>query len=109
MRRSTVLVLGIVLGIASIAPPAGTAQEVEGTRPECVTVQAQPRMQAFGWDHIVVVRNGCAAAITCSITTDVNPSPTPVSVPAGQSRETLTWRGSPASVFRAHVDCEQAR
>lgn len=109
MRRAIAL-FAVILGAASLAATSiAVSQEVEGTRPACVSVQATPRMQAFGWDHIVTVQNACPQPVTCSVTTDVNPTATSVSVPAGQSRDTLMWRGSPASVFRARVDCPTPR
>jgi len=109
VRRSIAVLLVVlgssVVGPAALAPSPASTQEVAGTRPDCVTVRAEPRMQAFGWDHIVTVENGCEEAVSCSVATDVNPSPTLVSVPPGETRDTLMWRGSPASVFRAMVDC----
>lgn len=92
---------GAALGGAAAQPSI----EVTGTRPSCVSVSAEARMQAYGFDHVVAVRNGCAQPVTCSVSTSVNSSPTVVQLGPGASQETLTWRGSPASVFTANVDC----
>lgn len=115
IERRIVAGVALVLGaplLAAVALAQGPEQgrgDAAGTRPACVHAHAEPRMQAYGWDHFVVVRNGCEAAVTCRVVTDVNPSPTALEVPAGATRETLTWRGSPASAFSATVDCQPAR
>ena len=95
----------LVLASSTAGALAQAGLEVTGTRPQCVAVRAEARMQAYGFDHFVAVRNGCAQPVVCTVTTSVNASPTAVQLAPGESRETLTWRGSPASVFTANVDC----
>jgi hypothetical protein len=102
-RRALPFSLAIlVLGVTAIALAQAT---VDGARPACVDASAQARMQAFGYDHVVTIRNGCDRPVHCTVTTSVNPTPSELDVPPGQTRDTLAWRGSPASTFVAHVDC----
>lgn len=99
----------LALALASAVTIAGVALAqgaVEGDRPACVQVTATPRAQAYGYDHVVVVRNGCEAQVTCRVSSDVNPAVTTLAIPPGGSRDTLLWRGSPASAFVATVTCE---
>lgn len=99
----------MVGAVGGIAVAQVDAHEAEGTRPACIVARGEARMQAYGWDHVVVVRNGCASRTVCEITTSVNPSPTTVPIAPNETRETLMWRGSPARAFSARVDCEAER
>lgn len=80
--------------------------DAAGDRPDCVHAWGEARYGALGYDHYVHVRNGCDRAVRCDVSTDVNPTPTRVRVEAGRATEVLTFRGSPASSFRATAACE---
>ena len=76
--------------------------------PDCVSVRGEARWGADAYNHIVVVRNQCSALARCRVATDVNPQETRIEVPAGETREVLTFMGSPARVFTPRVQCELA-
>jgi hypothetical protein len=65
-------------------------------------------MQAYGYNHIVHLRNLCDAPAECIVTTDVNPEPSKVSVAPGRETEVNTFLGSPARVFVPKVACVSA-
>lgn len=104
MRRAAALFALLVMSTAALAL-AQSRVEVQGGRPSCVDVRAEARMQAYGWDHYVEVRNGCPQPMRCQVSTSVNPTPVAMSLAPGEAREAMMWRGSPASVFTANVEC----
>ena len=74
-----------------------------------IGVGTDARYVPYGYNHVVVLRNGCSRAATCNVSTDVNPKSTPairVDVAAGTTVEVLTFTASPAQVFTAHVTCK---
>jgi hypothetical protein len=74
--------------------------------PACIQVGTDSRYVPFGYNHVVILKNGCSKAATCSVATDVNPQATSTEVAAGTTVEVLTFAGSPAQTFRAHVTCK---
>jgi hypothetical protein len=58
-----------------------------------------------GYDHIVFVANGCDAAASCVVWTDVNPAPQGIEIPPHATVAVVTFRGSPASAFTPFVRC----
>ena len=89
-----------------LIPPLVQAQN---RVPDCVRVTSQARWGAAGYNHIVTVANGCERPVSCEVATDVNPRPTHIDVPAGESREVTTYLDSPARAFSPRVQCEYAR
>jgi hypothetical protein len=75
--------------------------------PECVHVRTEARYIPYGYDHIVEIDNTCKKAVDCTITTDVNPSTSNLSVPPGQKGSITTFRGSPAREFKANAACKE--
>jgi hypothetical protein len=95
---------GFVLAVA--APAAGAdAGAAPPPVPPCVKVQTQAIFSGAGYNHVVGIENGCARAADCEVSTDVAPEKLAVTVPPGESRELVTFRGSPASEFKAVVKC----
>lgn len=75
---------------------------------ECVKVRVEARFRGLGYNHVVILKNTCEAAQECSVSTDVDPDEKHrVTVPGGEVREVVTRIGSPASKFKANVDCEK--
>lgn len=89
-----------------IASAQVSAPEPSGERDECVDARAEARLQAYGFNHVVVIDNRCEAAQRCTVSSDVNPNPQRVEVRPGARAELLLWRDSPARTFQARVDCE---
>ena len=73
--------------------------------PACISVSTDARYVPYGYNHVVILKNGCAKAATCSVATDVNPQPILAEVTAGSAVEVVTFRASPAAAFRARVSC----
>ena len=73
--------------------------------PACILVTTDARYVPYGYNHIVILKNGCSKAATCTVSTDVNPQPTTAEVASGSSVEVLTFSGSPANSFTARVGC----
>ena len=84
-------------GAANPVPAGGTAG--------CVSWTKEARYEGLGYNHYVYLSSACKVAMTCSVTTDVNPEPTIATVKPGGKATVLTFRGSPASEFTANVTC----
>ncbi|MEM9862125.1 MAG: hypothetical protein AAF938_10945 [Myxococcota bacterium] len=80
------------------------ADDVEA--PTCVEVDKSAPIRGYGHAHIVHVENGCDRPVRCAVATDVDPTPTQITVPAGEREDVVARIGSPASTFEAIVDCE---
>jgi hypothetical protein len=74
--------------------------------PGCIKARAYARYAAGAYDHIVELESACEKTAQCNVSTDVNPDPIDIEVPGGETREVLTFRGSPAYVFSATVRCK---
>ena len=83
-------------------PDAGPKPEF----PPCIEVHAHAVHNSTGFDHVVSIANGCERDADCEVTTDVSPELIAVSVPASETRELVTFRGSPTHEFNARVKCE---
>lgn len=74
--------------------------------PACISVATEARYVPYGYNHIVLLKNGCSKAATCSVATDVNPQAVSVDVASTASVEVLTFTASPAQTFHARVTCK---
>jgi hypothetical protein len=74
--------------------------------PACVSFSTEARYIPYGYNHFVVLKNGCSKAATCSVATDVNPQVTSVEVASAASVDVLTFRASPVRSFHARVTCK---
>lgn len=75
------------------------------TVPACMLVSKDARYVPYGYNHIVVLKNGCSKPATCAVATDVNPQSIATVVAAGTTVEVVTFSGSPAQVFTPRVRC----
>jgi len=94
--------------IGSLATADASAADAGAPRPAlpaCVQVQTDSRYVPYGYNHVVIIRNGCSKAVTCSVATDVNPETQRVEVAASSAVEVTTFMGSPSSTFVARVSC----
>lgn len=73
--------------------------------PACIQIATDSRWIPYGYNHIVIVKNGCSRPATCSVATDVNPERQNVDVGANTSVEVTTFMGSPSATFNARVSC----
>jgi hypothetical protein len=116
MRPTTRVFVSTTLAAIAIAASALTggradAQADAGASgssglPACISVATEARYVPYGYNHIVLLKNGCSKAATCSVATDVNPQATSVDVASTASVEVLTFTASPAQTFHARVPCK---
>lgn len=71
----------------------------------CVTYQGRVRY-SLGYDHLVDVKNGCTQAVSCAVTTNVNPEPITVHLQPTAATTVVTFIGSPAREFQPQVTCK---
>ena len=85
-----------------------TAAAQPSARSSCV-VRAWPdaRYRGVGYDHIVHLANGCGFPVHCTVTTSANPRSLGAHLPAGGSRELVTYRNSPSRSFGIKVSCQR--
>ena len=95
----------VLLGGVGSRAKAADAGAVDAAAPFCMQSWPEARMQAYGYNHIVHLRNMCPVAADCVVTTDVNPEPTRIMVDAKSETEVNTFLGSPARVFTPTVAC----
>ncbi len=81
-------------------------RESKAATPKCIDTWTEAIYRNYGYDHIVHVRNRCERAAACDVSTDVNPEVQHVTVPPAHETAVQTFRGSPARVFVARVNCE---
>jgi len=107
VRRALVFVASsaLVALMGSFSPAAATDAGAGTGAAGCIQSWPEARMQAYGYNHIVHIRDICAAAADCVVTTDVNPEPASVAVAGKSETEINTYLGSPARVFTPKVTC----
>ncbi len=106
MLRSSALLLAPLL--AALLAAGGASGEDAGAAPPvppCVKVESRAIFSGSGYNHVVSIDNGCVRAADCQVSTDVSQETLSVTVPAGESRDLTTFRGSPASEFKATTKC----
>ncbi len=102
MRRTVVAVMSVTALTLCLLPRARAGES------PCVAISAQVIYRAYGYDHIVHLVNRCENDSICDVSTNVNPEPTRVTVPAKSAIDVLTFRGSPARVFTPRATCRNA-
>lgn len=104
MRIRLILPLAALLGAPSAfaEPPRAVPGPAALT---CVKVQTEASFASVGYDHLVHLTNNCKQAVTCTVTTNVNPEPATAALGVGESKTLITWRGSPAREFTADARC----
>lgn len=100
-RSSALLLLTLLAAEVASAKDAGAPPPV----PPCVKVESQAIFSGSGYNHVVSIENGCERAVDCQVSTNVSEETLSVTVPAGDRRDLTTFRGSPASEFKATVNC----
>src|SRR4051794_16203629 len=57
---------------AARAQSAADAGAAPASLPACVGVATEARYVPYGYNHVVVLKNGCSKPATCNVSTDVN-------------------------------------
>ena len=91
---------------AQPAPPPEDAASKAKTPANCTQVSATVVSEAYGYKHVVSLRNGCERPVECQVWTDVDPTPRNVlRAQKGETVEVVTRIGSPANDFKALKEC----
>lgn len=97
-------VLALSQSAFSQARPPAKAQPK--TPALCAIVTASARAEAYGYKHLVTLRNGCDRPVECQVWTDVDPEPrATLRAAPGETSELVTRIGSPASAVSAGKEC----
>jgi hypothetical protein len=117
-RVCTLVASVIALTLASALPSAPAGAEKPAPKPPssakaadksaagCTDVRASVISEAFGYKHVVTLRNGCDKPVECQVWTDVDPTPRhTLRAGKGEVAEIITRIGSPASDFKAFKEC----
>jgi hypothetical protein len=108
--RALGIVLGALLVAVGVTPAlAKDAGAPAPGLPACIDVKTESRYVPYGYNHVVIIKNGCSKAATCTVSTDVNPQPTTAEIAAGATSEILTFAGSPSQTFTAKASCKLAK
>lgn len=88
------------------APDAGgEAGAKQPAVPKCIRVSTAAVFSGGGYDHVVTIESSCDKDARCQVSTNVAEEVLEVEVPAGETRDLVTFRGSPTSEFEADVRC----
>jgi hypothetical protein len=92
------VIIAVAAGIAASATSASAQSDAgasgSAALPACISVGTEARYVPYGYNHVVLLKNGCSKAATS------------VEVAASASVEVLTFTASPAQVFHARVTCK---
>ena len=97
--------------VATAAVPEASADDKpdasvpRSVLPACISVATEARYVPYGYNHVVLLKNGCSKPATCTVSTNVNPQATAVEVASKANVEVLTFTASPAQTFTANVSC----
>lgn len=105
MIRQLLIALGIVGGALLLTNTTAAADPPKTGLPACIRVATQARWVPYGYNHVVIIEDGCSKAATCTVSTDVNPQPQTAEIASGQTVEVTTFMASAASTFVAKVTC----
>ncbi|MBX3230758.1 MAG: hypothetical protein KIT84_00965 [Labilithrix sp.] len=107
--RALILTLPFAIAFAAAtsaeAADAGAPAPPPPPVPACVRVATESRYVPYGYNHVVILENGCSKNAVCTVATDVNPEKRSVEVPAGTTVEVTTFMGSASQTFVASVGC----
>jgi len=98
-------VLAFGLLAFAIAPAYAADAGAPASLPACIRVATQSRWVPYGYNHVVILENGCSKAATCKVSTDVTPQVQTAEIAPATTVEVTTRMASPASEFVAKVTC----
>ena len=105
MRGTRIVATAFAALVPLLAILASDAS-ADSSIPACMSVATDARYVPYGYNHVVVLKNGCSKPATCNVSTDVNPKSTTVEVASASTVEVLTFTASPAQTFNAFVSCK---
>ena len=88
-------------GSKKVDKPAAAKADIT----KCVGVRTEAVPIAYGYEHHVHVHNGCDKAVRCEVTTNSNPEINTITLSAGDNKDVVMSRGSPASEVTAETKC----
>lgn len=103
MRRMRTLLAISAFAVASTL--VGSLAVGDTAVPDCIAVRKEARYGAYAYNHFVVLTNRCEQAARCTVSTSANPEEKAVRVGVGETKEVVTYIGSPARDFDPNVRC----
>lgn len=100
-----VFAMGAIAGGGSALGQNGPDDGDGDGQPTCIEHRGEARYRGFGYQHVVIIDNGCDQDARCEVATNVTPESQNVDVPAGETKEIITRNGSPARAFEPRVSC----
>jgi hypothetical protein len=95
----------LAFALATLVQPGPPANSGAPGVLACVKYRGEARPWGIGFKHVVILVNECTLAAECTVSTDVNPEPVVVTVPAKETLEVVTFLSSPARTFVPSVVC----
>jgi hypothetical protein len=118
VKRLAILAPFLLTAAVASAAPGGTVSAAAhagadagagaASARSCTKVRAYARPTAYGFTHVVELKNECKRTVSCDVSSDVNPQASRAVVEAGKTEEVVTFLESPASSFNARVTCSFA-
>ncbi len=71
----------------------------------CAKVTASTRYEAYGYTHVVELKNACPKAVFCQVWTDVDSTKLPLKAEPGKTESVVTRKGSPSRAVVAQSEC----
>ena len=106
MKRVITIVAILGLTAPGAVTLAENAPDDDGQKSvACVTHKTEARFVGVAYNHLVHFENNCTYSVACDVKTDVNPKTETVNLSPKEKKTHLTYRGSPARVFKATVKC----
>ncbi len=112
MRASFAIPVVLLASLCAPATHRAQAQDAERAKPapdKCVSVRDEAIYGAYGYDHHVHLHNGCDKTMKCKVTGSANPTGVEETLVAGEKRDVVLFRGSPAREVGASVKCDEVK
>lgn len=97
-------------GASSAAPTfadgSSNGAEPHAATPECISVRAEARRGATGYDHWVFIDSDCDLPAACDVSTDVSPESMTVTLQPRGTGRVLTATATSVKRFTPYVTCQ---
>lgn len=104
-RLAVLVALSLVTLVLGASERSRAQSRIAGEREDCVHASSTARFDGSGYTHWVTVDNTCSHPVTCTVSTDVAPTPVTVTLARGQHQDVRTFLSSPAREFTPTVSC----
>ena len=102
LRGRVLWAASVILGVLVLVSVHGRADNRQA--PDCLQSNKTVIYRAFGYDHIVELRNSCPSGVHCELSTSTEQAQS-VTLEPGEDKHLLLRRGSPAREFDYRLVC----